>query len=124
MIATEFRENCKQYNNFAVWDVESMDAFFEGNGILSEIFENSYNMPLSAFNERRSEIEVSDMDIMKSLLEQVNDKHFLIFTFHDDNHWELVQLQNQKIMNFGIDIEDIANDHVFILIMDKVLMSI
>ena len=122
MIATEFRETCKQYNNFAIWDVESMDAFFEGNSVLAEIFQNNYNMPVSEFNERRSEIEVSSMDIMKNLLEQVGDKHFLIFTFHDDNHWELVQLQKQRIINFGIDIENIADDHVFILMMDKLLM--
>ena len=122
MITTEFRETCKQYNNFAIWDVENMDAFFEGNSVLSEIFQNNYNIPVSEFNDRRLEIEVSNMDIMKNLLEQIGDKHFLIFTYHDDNHWELVQLQKQRIMNFGVDIENIADDHVFILMMDKLLM--
>jgi len=99
-----------------------MDAFFEGNSVLSEIFQNNYNIPVSEFNDRRLEIEVSNMDIMKNLLEQIGDKHFLIFTYHDDNHWELVQLQKQRIMNFGVDIENIADDHVFILMMDKLLM--
>ena len=76
-------------------------------------------MPLSEFNERRSEIEISNMDIMKGLLNQVGDKYFLIFTFHDDNHWELVKLQKQKVMNFGVDIENITDNHVYILMMDK-----
>lgn len=119
MIATEFGETYTQFEKFSIWDVESMDAFFEGNEVLMEIFQNNFNMPLSEFNERRSEIEISNMDIMKGLLNQVGDKYFLIFTFHDDNHWELVKLQKQKLMNFGVDIENITDNHVYILTMDR-----
>jgi len=53
-------------------------------------------------------------------LDQIGDKHFFIFTYHDDNHWQLVQMQTQKVMSFGIDIEHvIEKDHVYILLMDK-----
>lgn len=119
MIVNDFRETCSQYQNFEVWDVESIDAFFRSNSVLGEIFIAEYKIPLGEFHKRRSEITDTNMEIMKKLLDQVGDKHFFIFTYHDDNHSVLVQMQNQKIMNFGLDIEDIRKDHVFILVMDK-----
>jgi hypothetical protein len=30
-------------------------------------------------------------------------------------------MQQQKIMNFGVDINNIKNDHVYVVIMDKKL---
>ncbi|MDP6908110.1 MAG: hypothetical protein QF371_01330 [Flavobacteriales bacterium] len=119
MLVKNFKENCSQYDNFMVWDVENMDAFFTGNAVLAEIFKAEYKMPVEEFNDRRSEISETNMDIMENLLELIGDKHFFIFTYHDDNHWEIVQLQVQKIMDFGLDIEAIEKDHVYILIMDK-----
>jgi hypothetical protein len=119
MLIINFKENCSQYENFAVWDVESMDAFFKGNAVILEVFESAYNMSVDEFEEERSEILKTDMQVMEDILDQIGDKHFFIFTFHGDNHWELVQMQTQKIMNFGLDIETIAKDHVFILTMDR-----
>ena len=49
----------------------------------------------------------------------IGDKHFVLFTLHDKNHLELIQMQNSRVMNFGIDIESISPNHVYILIMDK-----
>lgn len=119
MIVKNFIENCTQYTGFEIWDVENMDAFLSGNDTLAEIFQNDYEFPVEEFNERRSEITENNMEIMESLLEQIGDKHFYIFTLHSENHLELIQMQEQNIMNFGIDIEGIKNDHVFIVIMDK-----
>ena len=120
MLVNEFRENCAVYQNFAIWDVENMGAFFEGNATLVEIFQKDFKMPIEEFNQRRLEVSKTDMEIMQQLLDQIGDKHFLIFTYHDDNHSELAQMQTQKIMNFGIDIENtIEKDHVYILMMDK-----
>lgn len=119
MLVDNFRENCAKYHNFAVWDVADMRAFFEGNATLAEIFKIDYKMSVGEFEERRKEISDTNMQIMRQLLDQIGDKEFYIFTYHDDNHWELVQMQNLKIMNFGMDIEQIAEDHVYILLMDK-----
>ena len=119
MLVDNFKDNCVQYENFAVWDVENMDAFFRGNTVLAEIFKADFKFPVEEFNERRSEIEQTNMELMKHLLDQIGDKHFFIFTYHDDAHSELVQMQRQKIMNFGIDIETIIEDHVYILMMDR-----
>jgi hypothetical protein len=119
MLVEDFRQNCTQYDKFEIWDVENMNAFFKGNKVLIEIFETDFKMSVEEFKEKRAEIEHSDMDIMKCLLDQIGDKHFFIFTLHSKEHLELVQLQRQKTMDFGMNIEDIREDHVYIIIMDK-----
>lgn len=119
MLVRDFSTNCYQYENFEIWDVESMDAFFKGNSVLAAVFKDEYNIPLEEFKSRRSEIEDTDMKIMENLLDRIGDKHFYIFTLHDENHLDLVKMQTMKMMNFGVDIELIQNDHVYIIIMDK-----
>lgn len=119
MIVKNFKDTCSEYDNFQIWDVENMDAFLTGNGIFAEIFKSDYKMPVSEFNIRRDEISETNMEIMESMLDQVGDKHFYLFTYHNDNHAELVWMQDQKVMNFGIDINAIDQDHVYIVIMDK-----
>ena len=100
-------------------DTESLDAFFKGNEILAAIFKDSYNIPSEEFVERRKEIPDSDFDIMKNLLDLVDDKSFFLFTLHDENHLELVGMQKMNVMYFGVDIENIKNDHAYAMIMDK-----
>ena len=56
---------------------------------------------------------------MKNLLSLVDDKSFFLFTHYDENHLELIGMQKMKVMDFGLDIEKIRNDHVYIMIMDK-----
>lgn len=119
MLANEFNETCFQYENFMVWDIENMDAFFKGNEILTNIFEDCYKIPFKEYKERRSEIQETDLQMMQKLLNFVGDKYFYIFTLHDENHLELVKMQRSKVMNFGIDIESIKNSRVYVMIMDK-----
>jgi hypothetical protein len=120
MVVGNFRDTAHQFDNFAVWDVENMNAFLTGNEAIVEIFTKDFKMGIDEFEARRLEISKTNKEIMEHILDQIGDKHFHLFTYHDDNHWELVQMQEQKIMNFGIDIEHgIEKDHVYILIMDK-----
>ena len=119
MIVSEFSDTCKLYEGFHVWEIESIEAFFKGNEILATIFQDFYNIPMDDFIEKRKEISDSDFDIMKNLLGHVNDKSFFLFTLHDKNHLELVGMQKMNVMNFGMDIEKIKNDHVYAMIMDK-----
>lgn len=119
MIVEDFKQTCDQYSNFEIWDVESMDAFLNGNGVFAEMLNKEYKIPIEEFIERRSEIEETDRQIMIKMLEQVGDKHFFIFTLHDSNHMELIEMQTMNIMSFGINIEEIQPDHAYILIMDK-----
>ncbi len=119
MIVKNFKDTCAEYDNFQLWDIENMDAFLNGNGIFEEIFKNDYKMSISEFNTKRSEISASNMEIMESMLDQIGDKHFYIFTYHNDNHAELVYMQDSKVMNFGININEIDPEHVYVIIMDK-----
>ena len=119
MLANEFSETCFQYENFMVWDIENMDAFFKGNEVLKTIFEDCYKIPFKDFKERRKEIQETDLQMMTKLLNYVDDKHFFIFTIHDENHLELVKMQRMKVMDFGLNIEDIRKDRVYVMIMDK-----
>ena len=119
MLVSEFRETSQLYKDFQVWEIESIDAFFKGNEVLATIFKDQYNFPVAEIGERRGEIEGTDLDIMTHLLSLVGDKSFYIFTIHDENHLELVGMQKMNIMNFGMDIEQIKNDCVYVMIMDK-----
>ncbi len=120
MIVSEFSDTCKLYEGFQVWEIESIDAFFKGNEVLASIFQDFYEIPLDEFIEKRKDIPDSDFDIMKNLLSLVDDKSFFLFTLYDENHLELVGMQKINVMNFGMDIEKIKNDHVYAMIMDKI----
>ncbi len=119
MLVSEFGETCQLYTGFQVWEIESINAFFEGNLVLATILKDHYNITVDELEEKRSEIEETDLQIMTNLLRLVDDKSFFIFTLHDENHLELVKMQQMKIMNFGIDIQDIKGDCVYVVIMDK-----
>lgn len=119
MLVSEFKEMCQLYEGFQIWEVENIAAFFEGNAVLSEIFSSEYGMAVEEMAERRSEIEDTDMRIIINLLSLIGDKSFFVFTLHDDNHLELVGMQKMKVMDFGVDIQDIKNDRVYVMIMDK-----
>lgn len=119
MLANEFSDTCFQYENFMVWDIENMDAFFKGNEVLVTIFEDCYKMPFKDLKDRRKEIQETDLQMMTKILNYVDDKHFLIFTIHDESHLELVKMQRLKVMDFGLNIEEIRKDRVYVMIMDK-----
>ncbi len=120
MLVNDFKNKVNEYKNFEVWEVSGMNDFFKGNTILKTIFETDYKIKLSDFFSKRHEIQETDLAIMHKLLDQVGDKHFYIFTLLDPNHLELIQIQDMKLMDFGMDIAEIKNNCVYIMIMDKV----
>lgn len=119
MLVSEFSETCQLYTGFQIWEIENINAFFEGNQVLASIFKDHYGIPVEELEEKRSEIEGNDLQIMTSLLRLVDDKSFFIFTLHDENHLELIKMQQMKVMDFGIDINDVKGDRVYVVIMDK-----
>ncbi len=119
MLTTEFSNNCYQYTGFQVWEIENISDFFKGNSILATICKDEYKISPQELLDDRSKIQESDIQIMTKLLSLVSDKYFFIFTLHDENHLELVKMQRLKIMNFGVNIEEIRPDRVYVMIMDK-----
>lgn len=120
MIVYQIEEKIKQFQGFEIWDVENMDAFFKGNAVIKEIFEKEYKIKITDFESRRGELPETNMGIMTNILDHIGDKHFFLFTLYDKNHLELIKMQQMKVMNFGVNIESILADHVYILVMDKV----
>jgi hypothetical protein len=120
MIVKNFQEECRKYKGFQIWDVSDMDDFMSDNPVLNQIFLNDYKIPYSEAKENPSKIKDSNLKIMNDLLDQIGDKHFFIFTWHDDNHAQVVKMQELKVMNWGVDINDIQKDHVYIVMMDKI----
>ena len=119
MLVGEFSETCQLYTDFQIWEIENINAFFEGNLVLATIFKDQYGISVEELKEKRSEIEDSDLSIITTLLKMVDDKSFFVFTLHDENHLELVKMQQLKIMDFGVDINDVKGDKVYVVIMDK-----
>ena len=119
MIAIDFTETCSTYENFEIWEVDSIQSFFKGNQILVTIFTDFYKISIEDLFENRIQIQETDYQIILKLLKEVSDKTFFVFTIHDKNHLELIGLQKMSVMNFGIDIEKIKHDHIYIMIMDK-----
>jgi hypothetical protein len=119
MLVNEFKSKLTLYKNFEVWEIASMQDFFKGNSILKTIFEADYGMKTSELKDRRHEIQDNDLSIMHKILDQVGDKHFFIFTLLDPNHLELIQIQDLKLMDFGMNITEIKNNCVYVMIMDK-----
>ena len=120
MLVSEFDETCKLYTDFQIWEIENIYSFFEGNQVLATILKDHYNVTVDELIEERSNVEETDLQIMTKLLSLVDDKSFFIFTLHDKNHLELVKMQQMKIMNFGIDIQEVEGDKVYVVIMDKI----
>ncbi len=119
MIVQDFKNTVTHYSNFEIWEVKNIDAFFEGNRAIKEIFEKEYHIPFSLFKQRRSEIKENDFQLMSTILDHVGDKSFFLFTYGDSNHNDLVYLQDSRTMNFGINIDNLHHYHVYIIIMDK-----
>ncbi len=119
MLIQDFQRTCFQYTNFGIWKVDSIDKFFDGADVLPVAFEHLFEMPFAEFHTRRSEIQLSDMEIMEKTLDTIDDKFFFIFTYHSDNHAVLVELQDKGVMNFGLDINDVREDCVYICMMDR-----
>ncbi len=119
MLVEDFLNNCREYTNFQIMEVESMEAFFSLSDVMPQVFEHLYGMPLSSFVERRKEIPATEMKIMEKILDHIGDRYFFIFTWHSDHHAILVQLQDSGVMNFGMDINDIQKENVYICMMEK-----
>ena len=119
MLASEFSETCQLYSDFEIWEIKNIYSFFEGNQILATILNDHYGVTVDELIEERSNVKDTDLEIITKLLSLIGDKTFFIFTLHDKNHLELVKMQELKIMNFGLDINNVKADCVYVVLMNK-----
>ena len=119
MIATNFDEKYFMYDNFAIWEIRSMDDFFDSHSMMREIFENEYGAPFSQKSTAEFDFMGAGFAIIEKLLDCFRDKHFFVFSSDDENHAILKGLQDRKTINFGMDIYVLNPTRIYVLEMDK-----
>ena len=118
MTITDFSNNYLIYENMSIWEIKSLVEFFKAHESLLEIFEKEYGFPFDKLNEQQN-FKDSDIEVVSKLLDHFDDKQFFVFSYNDKHHNDLKSLQDEKIVNFGLDIHVIHPERVYVLEMDK-----
>ncbi|MBL7890776.1 MAG: hypothetical protein JNL24_14580 [Bacteroidia bacterium] len=119
MIVNDFNVNFNMYENMAIWQIANLDDFFKSHEMLEEIFKKEYGFPFNERIEEKNNFIDKDIEVTSKLLDYFGDKYFLVFTNKDSSHNILKELQDKKIINFGMDIYVLHPDKVYVLEMDK-----
>jgi len=119
MTVTDFSENYHLYENMAVWEIKSMEDFFKTHENLYEIFEKEYGFAYNKLNENKTNFTDTDVMLVSKLLDHFGDKEFFVFSYNDKHHTDLKRLQDNKVINFGMDIHMIHPSRIYVLEMDK-----
>lgn len=118
MIVTNFIEDYSIYENMVIWEVKSLDDFFKTHESMKEIFEVEYGFPPRSIDSQE-DFRDSDVLIVSKLLSHFGDKHFFVFADNDPHHNQLKQLQDQKVIHFGLDIYVVNPSRIYVLEMDR-----
>lgn len=119
MVINDFKEKYIMYENMAIWEIAGLDEFFKSHEMLYEIFEKEYGFKYEDRNKGDRKFDDTVLSIANRLLEYFGDKYFFIFTNGDKHHSDLKELQDKKIINFGIDVHVINPQRIYVLEMDK-----
>ncbi len=119
MIANDFGENYLMFENMAIWDIPSMEDFFTSHNMMLEIFEKEYGFPYSQRNGKENNFTDGDISVIEKLLDCFGDKYFFVFSNNDRNHAILKELQDKKVITFGMDIHVLHPKKIYVLEMDK-----
>lgn len=119
MIIQDFKNNYLLYENMAIWEIAELKDFFKSHEMLNEIFHKEYQFSFEERYNSSNNFQDSDILVVTKLLDYFGDKYFIVFSNNDPNHNELKELQDQKIINFGMDIYSLHPHKIYILEMDK-----
>lgn len=119
MIATDFKTNYSLYENMELWEIASLEDFIKGDVLLPEIFEKEFGFPFDARHRPENKFSATLAEVVTRTLDHFGDKHFFVFSNGSAEHQLLKELQDKKIIHFGIDIHVIHFSKVYALIMDK-----
>ena len=118
MTITDFLDNYSMYENMSIWELKSLGEIFKAHENMTEIFEKEYGFPFNKLNEQQN-FKDSDVMMVSRLLDHFGDKQFFVFSYNDRHHNDLKVLQDEKVVNFGLDIHVIHPARVYVLEMDK-----
>ena len=119
MIANDFNEKYLLFENMAIWDIPSMEDFFTSHNMMLEIFEKEYGFSYAQRYGKENNFTDGDIAVVEKLLDCFDDKHFFVFSYNDRNHAILKELQDKKVINFGMDIHVLNPKKIYVLEMDK-----
>lgn len=118
MTITDFSDKYLMYENMSIWEIQSLSDFFKANDQLPAIFEEEYGFSYDRLKEQE-QFNDSDITVVSKLLDRFGDKYFYVFSQNDSHHNELKDLQDRKIINFGMDIYVLHPSRIYVLEMDK-----
>lgn len=119
MVVTDFSDKYLMYDNFEIWEISSLDDLLKSHNMMGEIFQKEYGISFEERNNEKNKIKDSDLVIVSNLLDYFEDKQFFVFNNNDPNHQVLKNLQDKKIINFGMDIYVLHPSKIYVLEMDK-----
>lgn len=119
MTIADFESKYLMYENMAIWEVKSLDHFFEDDEILQKIFQEEYKFPYSELEKHKLSFSDTPLMVVSRLLDYFGDKYFFVFESNNEHHNQLKRLQDKKIINFGMDIYVLNPERVYVLMLDK-----
>jgi len=119
MTITDYDKKYKLFENMAIWEVKSLDHFFEDDELLMNIFKEEYGFPYSEMAKNSETFTDTPLMVVSKVLDYFGDKYFFVFENNNKHHHDLMKLQDNKIINFGIDIHVLNPSTVYVLMMDK-----
>lgn len=120
MTIADFESKYLLYENMAVWEVKSLDHFFEDDEILQKIFQEEYKFPYSELEKHKDTFSDTPVMVVSRLLDYFGDKFFFVFENNNEHHNQLKRLQDKKIISFGMDIYVLHPERVYVLMLDRV----
>ena len=119
MTIADYGKNYHKYDNMSIWEIKNLEDLFKAHENMLEIFEKEYGFPYSKFMDQKDSFPDTDIKVVSKLLDHFGDKHFFVFSYGDKHHNDLKTLQDNKTINFGIDIHVINPRRIYVLEMDK-----
>ncbi|MCC6383915.1 MAG: hypothetical protein LC117_06505 [Bacteroidia bacterium] len=119
MIITDFKDNYLMYENMLIREFSSFEEFLGVHEMLKQIFSDEYGFTYEERNKPGNSFSDTPVEAINKLLDYFGDKYFFVFTLNDAHYYYLLELQDKKIINFGIDLKTLDARKVYVLEMDK-----
>lgn len=119
MTITDFDKNYRLYENMAIWEIKDLPHFFEGEEPLLNIFKEEYGFDYSEIDAHKETFTDTPYTVVSKVLDYFGDKYFFVFENENKHHQDLMSLQDQKIIQFGMDIYVLNPTRIYVLMMDK-----
>lgn len=103
----------------AIWEITSLPHFFKDDEMLTKIFQEEYGFPYSEIEKHTNSFTDTPLMVISKVLDYFGDKYFFVFENNNKHHHDLIKLQDNKIINFGIDIYVLHPSYIYVLMMDK-----